>query len=162
MTDNDASKSSSRMTAPHIPSAGTAGTEEAVAAVKEVSSQLYDFLGVPGTASAPGPGIRECQGKDPNTYFQVYHPWNFLPTSSADINTAMANLKAKLSTDGWTLKDTYHDNSPNKNPNLIADNNSRMVSVWSVMYGKRDTPSIGIEVRSGCYRVPEGQTVDHS
>lgn len=162
MTDNDTSKSSSGTTAREIPSAGTAGTTEAVAAVKEVSSQLYDFVGVPGKASVPGPGVRECEGKDPDTYFRVHHPWNFLPTSGADNDTAMANLKEKLSTDGWVVKDSFRDNSPNKNLNLVADNDARKVSVWVVAYSKRDTPSIGIDVTSGCYRVPEGQTILHS
>ncbi|WEH33908.1 hypothetical protein PZB75_11315 [Streptomyces sp. AM 4-1-1] len=162
MTDNDTSRSPSGTTAPEIPYAGTASTAEAVAAVKEVSSRLHDFMGVPGEASAPGPGVRECEGKDPDTYFRVHHPWNFLPTSGADNDTAMANLKKKLSTGGWVVKDSYRDNSANKNLNLIADNDARKVSVWVVAYSGRATPSIGIDVTSGCYRVPEGQTVEHS
>ncbi|MEU4730718.1 hypothetical protein [Streptomyces sp. NPDC023588] len=160
--DNDTSDPPTGTTAPQIPPAGTAGTEEAVAAVKAVSSQLYDFVGVPGTATAPGPGIRACEGKDPDTYFRVHHPWSFQPTSGGDNDTAMANLKEKLSTGGWVVQDSYRDNSPNQNLNLVADNDAQKVSVWVVAYSKRDTPSIGIEVTSGCYRVPEGQKVQHS
>jgi hypothetical protein len=157
--NGDASKSVASTS--KIPDAGTASTDEAVAAVKAVSSQIYDFAGVPGEASEPGPGVKECEGKDPDTYFVVYHPWNFKPKDGTNIDVAMANLKKKLNTGGWVVKDAYHDNSPNKNLNLVADNDSKKMSVWIVAYGKRDTPSLGIEVTSGCYQVPEGQTIDH-
>lgn len=167
MADNDTSNpdhskaGTSGEAAPRIPDAGIATTDEAVAAVKQVSSQIYDFAGVPGKASEPGPGVRECEGKDPDTYFQVYHPWNFLPKSGTDNDVAMANLKEKLGTGGWAIRESYRDNSPNKNLNLIADNDSKKVSVWIVAYSKRATPSLGIEVTSGCYQVPAGETVDH-
>ncbi|MFI7387460.1 hypothetical protein [Streptomyces sp. NPDC049813] len=145
-----------------IPSAGTATTDDGVAAVKAVSSQIYEFTGVAGTASAAGPGVRECAGKDPDRYFQVYHPWNFKPKSAADNDVAVRNLKERLSTGGWVIKDSYRDNSPNKNLNLVADNDAKKMSVWVVAYSKRTTPSLGIEVTSGCYQVPEGETVEHS
>ncbi|WP_369374401.1 hypothetical protein [Streptomyces sp. cg36] len=130
--------------------------------MKAVSSAIYDLIGVAGAASEPGPGVKACAGKDPATYFQVYHPWNFKPTSGADNDVAMNNLKEKLGTGGWVLKRSYRDNSANKNLNLVADNDSKKMSVWVVGYSGRATPSIGIEVTSGCYRVPEGQTVKHS
>lgn len=154
MTDDDSNSST-------IPDAGTASADDAVTAVKEVSSQIFDFAGVPGKASEPGPGVKECEGKDPEKYFVVYHPWNFKPKAGTDTGVAMANLKKKLNTGGWVLKDAYHDNSPNKNLNLVADNDAKKMSVWIVEYGKRDAPSLGIEVTSGCYQVPEGETVDH-
>ncbi|MEZ7005307.1 hypothetical protein [Streptomyces sp. AD55] len=144
-----------------LPDAGTATTDEAVAAVKEVSSELYRFADVPGKASEPGPGVRECEGKDPETYFTVYHPWNLAPTKPGDIDVAMENLKEKLNTGGWVTKGLYHDNSPNKALNLVADNETRNVSVWIVQYARDATPSLGINVTSGCYRAPEGHTIDH-
>ncbi|MFB7595497.1 hypothetical protein [Streptomyces sp. NPDC056160] len=168
MTDDNAAAAPSSAaggsegTGSGVPDAGTATTDEAVASVKAVSSQIYDFVGVPGSASQPGPGVKACPGKEPRRYFQVYHPWNFKPKSGADNDVAMRNLEKKLSTGGWVLKRSYRDTSANKNLNLVADNDSRKVSVWIVAYSKRVTPSIGIEVTSGCYQVPEGETVEHS
>ncbi|AZM64376.1 hypothetical protein DMA10_22275 [Streptomyces sp. WAC 01420] len=167
MTDNDANdspgstagESQEARTSP--PDAGTATTDDAVAAVKEVSSELYRFAGVPGKASEPGPGVKECEGKDPDTYFTVYHPWNFAPSKPGDVDVAMENLKKKLNTGGWVIKDLYHDNSPAKALNLVADNDAKKVSVWIVQYSKSATPSLGFNVTSGCYQVPEGETVDH-
>ncbi|WP_247614024.1 hypothetical protein [Streptomyces tagetis] len=167
MTENDSTGSPGNPTDSteeipvNLPDAGTATTEEAVAAVKEVSSELYRFAGVPGNASEPGPGVKECEGKDPDTYFTVYHPWNLAPAKPGDIDVAMENLKKKLNSGGWVTKGLYHDNSPNKALNLVADNDAKKVSVWIVQYSEDTTPSLGINVTSGCYRVPEGHTVDH-
>ena len=74
----------------------------------------------------------------------------------------MKHLKEKLTTGGWVLKDEYYDNSPNKNLNLVADNDAKKMSVSIVEYAKNATPSIGINVISGCYQVPDGQTIKHS
>ncbi|WP_329404844.1 hypothetical protein [Streptomyces melanogenes] len=153
MSDDDSQK---------IPFAGTASTDDAVKAVKAVSSQIFDFAGVPAKASEPGPGVSACGDKDPEKYFQVYHPWNFQPNSGADTAVAMKHLKEKLNTGGWVLKDEYYDNSPNKNLNLVADNDAKKMSVSIVEYGKNDHPSLGINVISGCYQVPDGKTINHS
>jgi hypothetical protein len=167
MTDNDGNDSpgstagDSQEARTSLPDAGTATTEEAVAAMKKVSSELYRFAGVPGKASEPGPGVKECEGKDPDTYFTVYHPWNFAPSKPGDIDVAMENLKKRLDTGGWVTKRLYRDNSRNKALNLIADNDAKKVSVWIVQYSEDAAPSLGINVTSGCYRVPEGETVDH-
>lgn len=168
MTDNSAGKSpdggsgTSDASSSGIPFAGTATTDEGVAAVKAVSSQIYEFIDVPGTASEPGPGVKACEGKDPDTYFRVYHPWNFKPKTGSDTDVAMAHLKEKLNTGGWVIKDLYRDNSANKNLNLVADHDAKKMSVWIIAYGKRAVPSIGIEVTSGCYKAPAGERVEHS
>lgn len=167
MTENDGNASpgstagNSQQARSGLPDAGTATTEEAVAAVKEVSSELYRFAGVPGKASEPGPGVKECENKALERYFTVYHPWNLAPTKPGDIDLAMENLKERLNTAGWVTKQLYHDNSPHKALNLVADNDAKKVSVWIVQYSEDATPSLGINVTSGCYRVPEGETVDH-
>jgi hypothetical protein len=73
----------------------------------------------------------------------------------------MENFKKKLNTGGWVIKDVYHDNSPSKALNIVADNDAKHVSVWIVEYSDNEKPSLGVEVTSGCYRAPEGETVDH-
>ncbi|MGW7093218.1 hypothetical protein [Streptomyces sp. NPDC054874] len=143
-----------------IPYAGIATTDEAADALEAVSSKIYQYTGVPGKASEPGPGVRECEGKDPERFFRVFHPWNFQPGSAADSDVAMENLKKKLNTGGWVLKREYRDNSKNENLNLVADNDAKKVSVWIVQYRDRAKPSLGITTTSGCYEVPEGAKVE--
>jgi hypothetical protein len=156
MTDsNKANESTSG-----IPYAGTATTREAAAALKAVSSQIYDFTGVPGKASEPGPRVRKCEGRDRDTHFLVYDAWNFEPKNASDNDVAMENLKKKLKTGGWVTKDLYHDNSPNKALNLIADNESKKVSVWITQRSKNQPPSLVVNVTSGCYQIPDGQEIE--
>lgn len=171
MTDSDSSTSpdsgtdsagsaASGQPAGGVPYAGVATTDEAADALEAVSSRIYTYLGVPGKASEPGPGVKECEGKDPERFFSVYHPWNFLPASAGDTDVAMENLKEKLNTGGWVVTREYRDNSRNKNLNLVADNDRKKVSVWIVQYREREKPSLGITLTSGCYEVPEGATVE--
>ncbi|MFI9018240.1 hypothetical protein ACIGZI_29790 [Streptomyces griseus] len=143
-----------------VPYAGVATTDEAADNLEAVSSKIYQYAGVPGKASEPGPGVRECAGKDPERFFRVFHPWNFQPGSAADSDVAMENLKKRLNTGGWVLKKEYRDNSENENLNLVADNESEKASVWIVQYRDRAKPSLGITVTSGCYEVPEGAKVE--
>ncbi|MFG3368217.1 hypothetical protein ACGF0K_25000 [Streptomyces sp. NPDC048156] len=153
MSDSDASKTKT-------PSAGVATTDDAADALEAVSSQIHDFAGVPGKSSEAGAGVQECDGKDPKKFFRVWHPWNFAPKKASDLDVAMENLKKKLNTGGWVIKDLYHDNSPNKALNLVADNDAKKVSVRITQYSKTDPPSLGITTISGCYQVPEGETVE--
>lgn len=137
-----------------------ATTDEAADALEAVSSKIFQYAGVPGKASEPGPGVKECEGKDPERFFRVFHPWNFQPGSAADSDVAMENLKKKLNTGDWVLKREYRDNSKNENLNLVADNEAKKVSVWIVQYRDRAKPSLGITTTSGCYEVPEGAKVE--
>ncbi|MDQ0985485.1 hypothetical protein [Streptomyces sp. V2I9] len=143
-----------------VPYAGVATTDEAADALEAISSQIYEYAGVPGKASEPGPGVKECEGKDPDRFFRVFHPWNFQPGSAADSDLAMENLKKKLNSGDWVLKKEYRDNSRNENLNLVADNDAKKVSVWIVQYRDRAKPSLGITATSGCYEVPEGAKVE--
>ncbi|MFH8435128.1 hypothetical protein ACH4A3_07845 [Streptomyces sp. NPDC018007] len=143
-----------------VPFAGVATTDEAADALEAVSSQIYEYAGVPGKASEPGPGVKECEGKDPERFFRVFHPWNFQPGSTADSDLAMENLRKKLNSGDWVLKKEYRDNSRNENLNLVADNDAEKVSVWIVQYRDRAKPSLGITTTSGCYEVPEGAKVE--
>ncbi|MCQ1580980.1 hypothetical protein [Streptomyces parvus] len=167
MNDSENSSSSSAGstdsggTASGVPYAGVATTDEAADALEAVSSQIYEYAGVPGKASEPGPGIKECEGKDPERFFRVFHPWNFQPGSVADSDRAMENLKKKLNSGDWVLKKEYRDNSQNENLNLVADNDAKKVSVWIVQYRDRAKPSLGITTTSGCYEVPEGAKVEN-
>ncbi|MFE9698408.1 hypothetical protein [Streptomyces sp. NPDC006270] len=143
-----------------VPYAGVATTDEAADALEAVSSKIYQYAGVPGKASEPGPGVKECEGRDPERFFRVFHPWNFQPGSAAESDRAMENLKKKLNTGDWVLKREYRDNSENQNLNLVADNDAKKVSVWIVQYRDREKPSLGITTTSGCYEVPEGAKVE--
>lgn len=142
------------------PFAGTSTSSDASDALEKVSSGIYDLIGVKGRASDSRPGVSECPGKDPQTHFSVFHPWSFYPASPSDLDVAMERLKSALPRSGWKIVEYGADNSRNENTTLIADHGEKKTGVKITQRVKNDPPKLSIEVVSGCYKVPEGQTVE--
>lgn len=143
-----------------IPSAGTSTSRDASDAMEKVSSGIYDLIGVKGKTSNSRPGVMDCSGKDTKTYFRIFHPWSFYPTSSSDLDTAMERLKTELPKQGWEIVEYGPDTSKNKNINLTADNDKKKVSVKIIKMAKEDPPMLSLDLVSGCYKVPDGEKVE--
>ena len=151
MTDNDSDEA---------PSAGTSTSRDASDAMEKVSSGIYDLIGVKGKASDSRPTVTDCSGKDTKTYFQILHPWSFTPASASDLDVAMERLKTELPRNGWKIVEYGPDTSKNKNTNLVADNDTKKVSVKVVALAKDEPPMLTLDLVSGCYKVPDGQEVE--
>ncbi|MGW1293483.1 hypothetical protein [Streptomyces sp. NPDC002533] len=152
MTDSNSSDS--------LPSAGTSTSRKAAQTVKKVSSELYDLIDIKGKASNSGAGVTGCGSKDPEKYFQIFHPWSFTPESPEKLSSVMERLKEELPKHGWKVVEYGPDGSKNKNVRLAADNDEKKhgVKIWH--YAKRNPPKLSLMVVSGCYRVPDGEKVD--
>ncbi|MEW2509836.1 hypothetical protein [Streptomyces sp. NPDC046870] len=168
MTDNSAvsgsesgSATGSRDTSGGIRPAGTSTSRDASDAMEAVSSGIYDLIKVEGKGSDGRPGVQQCPGKDRDKYFQIFHPWSFHPTSPADLDAAMEHLKEGLPRHGWKIVQYGPDTSVNKNVVLIADNDEQKAGVHITQMKKRNPPKLSLMVVSGCYRVPDGQEVEH-
>ncbi|QJS10320.1 hypothetical protein HKX69_13030 [Streptomyces argyrophyllae] len=144
-----------------IRSAGTSTSRDASDAMEAVSSGIYDLIKVKGKASDGRPGVQQCPGKDRDKYFQIFHPWSFYPTSPAELDAAMENLKEGLPRHGWKIVQYGPDTSVNKNVVLIADNDEQKAGVHITRMKKRNPPKLSLMVVSGCYQVPDGQEVEH-
>ncbi|SED46032.1 hypothetical protein SAMN04490357_4868 [Streptomyces misionensis] len=144
-----------------VPSAGTSTSRDAADRTESVSSRLYDLIGVKGKASDSGPGVQECSGKDRDTYFRIFHKWSFYPASASDLDAAMQHLKDGMPEHGWKIVEYGPDTSRNKNLTLVADNDEQKAGVHITQMKKRNPPKLSLMVVSGCYRVPEGQKVEH-
>ncbi|MFD8746663.1 hypothetical protein [Streptomyces sp. NPDC059616] len=142
-----------------IPLSGTSTSLAAADKMEQVSSGLYDLIGVKGKASDSRPGVTECSGRDQEKYFQIFHPWSFYPASANDLDEAMKQLKAELPKHGWKVVDYGPDTSKNKNINLTADNDKKKYSVKVVQMAKNDPPKLSLMVVSGCYQVPDGEKI---
>ncbi|WP_405766224.1 hypothetical protein OHU34_11915 [Streptomyces sp. NBC_00080] len=151
MTDNDSNE---------IPSAGTSTSRDASNALEKVSSGIYDLIGVKGKASDTQPGVMDCSGRDTKTYFRVFHPWSFYPTSASDLDIAMERLKTELPKNGWKIVNYGPDTSKNKNINLTADNDKLKVGVHITQMAKNNPPKLSLDLVSGCYEVPDGEEVE--
>ncbi|MFJ9028212.1 hypothetical protein ACIRQP_06740 [Streptomyces sp. NPDC102274] len=143
-----------------LPAAGTSNSEDAAAVAKKVSSEIYDLIGIKGKASNTGAGVSECSGKDPEKYFQIFHPWSFVPESADQLSGVMERLKEELPKHGWKVVEYGPDTSKNKNLSLTADNDKKKYSVSVVHRAKNNPPKLSLMVVSGCYQVPEGQKVE--
>lgn len=143
-----------------IPLVGTSTSRDAADAVEKVSSGLYDLIGVKGKASDGRSGVTECQGRDPDTYFQVFHPWSFYPASPGQLDEAMERLKSELPRHGWKVVRYEPDTSQEKNLNLTADHMEKKYSVSIVQLKKNDPPKLSLTVVSGCYKTPDGKEVE--
>ncbi|MEU3829875.1 hypothetical protein AB0F36_31855 [Streptomyces sp. NPDC029080] len=164
MTDDNSARgtdSTSDSGSDGVRSAGTSTSRAASDAMERVSSGVYDLIGVEGKASDSRPGVQECPGKDRDTHFQIFHQWSFHPASESDLGTAMRHLQENLPKHGWKIVQYSQDTSKNKNTVLIADNDEKKAGVHITRMEKRNPPKLSLMVVSGCYRVPDGQEVEH-
>ncbi|MFC8829713.1 hypothetical protein ACFT9I_30770 [Streptomyces sp. NPDC057137] len=154
MTDNNSSDDSD-----DVPSAGTSNSEDAADKAEQISSELYDLIGIKGKASDTGPGVSECGDKDPEKYFKIFHPWTFTPESADQLDGVMERLRTELPKHGWKVVEYGRDTSKNKNLNLTADNDEKKYSVKIAYFAKDDSPNLNLMLVSGCYQVPDGEKV---
>ncbi|MET7568147.1 hypothetical protein ABZT04_06535 [Streptomyces sp. NPDC005492] len=152
MTDKDSDE---------IKSAGTSTSRDASDAMEKVSSGIYDLVGVKGKASDNRPTVAECPNKDRETYFQILHPWSFYPASAGDLDEALEQLKTELPKHGWKIVNYGPDTSKNKNISMTADNDKIKAGVHIVKMPKNDPPKLDMDVVSGCYKIPDGEEIEH-
>ncbi len=146
-----------------VPFAGTRKQSDADEQTKKVSSGILDLIPVQGKVSEPGPTSTECGGgKDPHKYFRMLHTWSMTPEAKdrPKLAEAMKDLKKSLPERGWEVKSFARDSSRNRNLALVADHDKKKFSVNVTHNAKDDPPHLVVSVISGCYRVPEGETVD--
>ncbi|MFI6205636.1 hypothetical protein ACIBAI_04465 [Streptomyces sp. NPDC051041] len=143
-----------------VPFSGTSTSSEAADAIEELSSGVYDLIGVEGKASSSRAGVMDCSDKDRETYFRIFHFWSFYPASASDLDVAMRRLKEELPKRGWEVVSYGPDTSKNKNINLVAVNDMKKASIKIVKMAKNDPPKLSLNVVSGCYKVPEGKRVE--
>ncbi|MEV8291128.1 hypothetical protein [Streptomyces niveus] len=143
-----------------LPSAGVSSSADAADTAERISSELYDLIGIKGKASEPGPGVSECEDKDPEKFFQVFHAWTFTPASADQLDGVMERLKKELPEHGWKVVEYGPDTSKNKNLSLTADNDEKKHSVKIGHFAKDESPNLNLMVVSGCYEVPDGEKVN--
>ncbi|MFF9477121.1 hypothetical protein ACF1E9_31485 [Streptomyces roseolus] len=142
------------------PTAGVSSTDQAIGTTKSVSSELYDLIGLKGTTTKAGVGLDECAGKDPEKYFSTFHTWTFTPAEPGRLDGVMERLRDELPAKGWKVVGFEPDTSRNKNLRLTADHDARKHSVRITYWAQDEPPKLNVSVVSGCYQVPEGETVE--
>ncbi|MFI1014630.1 hypothetical protein [Streptomyces sp. NPDC020965] len=144
---------------------GTRSVETANKETKKVSSEIFDLIAMKGKIGGAGPGTGEC-GDDREKHFLMRHSWNVSGSTDAEVAQAMTRLKEGLPKQGWKIVSYERNNSPAKSLTLIADHDEKKFGVnvefWEKGKARKDNPpGLVITVVSGCFQVPEGETVDH-
>ncbi|MGW6541173.1 hypothetical protein ACWGBV_34155 [Streptomyces sp. NPDC055051] len=142
------------------PSAGISGTDQAIETTKGVSSEIYDLIGLKGRTTKPGVVTNACPGKDPEKFFSTFHMWTFTPAEQGPLDGVMERLKQSMPGLGWKVVGFEPDTSRNRNLTLTADNDAKKHSVKITYWAKDEPPKLNVSVVSGCYEVPEGETVE--
>ncbi|MFF4602706.1 hypothetical protein ACFY12_08130 [Streptomyces sp. NPDC001339] len=139
---------------------------EARKEAKDISSNLFDAIGLQGRISQPGPGVSQCGDKGPAKFYTIHHPWSLSGVSVEDMKQAMARLKENLPKNDWKIVSYGPDKSPSKSLELIADSTKRKFSVNIRLLDRTQRASsnapsmIYVDLTSACFQVPEGKTVD--
>ncbi|MFD5771548.1 hypothetical protein ACFWIN_37765 [Streptomyces sp. NPDC127049] len=148
------------MSGDKTPSAGISGTDQAIDATKGVSSEIHDLIGLEGSTTKAGVITDECPGKDPETHFSTFHTWTLTPAAPSGLDGVMERLKTSMPGLGWEVVGFEPDTSRNRNLTLTADDDAEKHSVKITYWAKDEPPKLNVSVVSGCYQVPEGETVE--
>ncbi|MDX3850857.1 hypothetical protein [Streptomyces sp. AK02-01A] len=138
----------------------TLGVEEARAKTKNVSSQIFDMIGIKqGKTTEPGPGVSTCD-EDSEHLFLSRHPWSIYGVSPDELTRGFQRLKETLPKHGWKIVEYGPNTSANKNLELTADSETDHYAVNAELRvtgeSGKEQPLILVNVVSGCFRAPEG------
>ncbi|MEU3183602.1 hypothetical protein ABZ707_05210 [Streptomyces sp. NPDC006923] len=144
----------------------TLGVEEARSKTKDVSSQIFDMIGIKqGKTTEPGPSISPCE-QDPERLFLSRHPWSLYGVSEEELKQGFARLRENLPKRGWKIVEYGPNKSAARTLELTADFEKERFSVNAELniggepekdhVSADDEPLILVNVVSGCFRAPEG------
>ncbi|CAM5472892.1 hypothetical protein [Streptomyces narbonensis] len=138
----------------------TLGVEDARKRTKQVSSQIFDMIGLPGAASTPvGPGASTCP-EDREHLFKIRHPWSVYDVSEEELKQGFERLRQALPAKGWKVVSYGPNNSKAKSLELLAESEKEHFAVKAELWVGSTDPKkknlIGVSVVSGCFRAPEG------
>ncbi|MGV4928287.1 hypothetical protein K2224_37565 (plasmid) [Streptomyces sp. BHT-5-2] len=113
----------------------------------------------------PGPHAGLCEGKDPDHYYMIRHPWAAYGVTFQELQQAMERLKKDMPEKGWKVVKYGPDTSPAKTLELIADSTQKDFSVAIHLLDERKKQResrIAVSLASRCYKTPKGKTVSAS
>jgi hypothetical protein len=127
---------------------------------KNLSSRIYERIGVAGKVTRPGPLVALCEGKPEDEYFRIRHSWSFYEAPADAMHKAMHRLKDKLPEDGWRVRKYGRDSSAAHSLEIVAHHPEKEFAVnitFQDRRGRSESPSsIEVVLESACFHVPEG------
>ncbi|MFF9068220.1 hypothetical protein ACF09E_23005 [Streptomyces sp. NPDC014891] len=138
----------------------TLDVEAARARTKEVSSEIFDMIGLPGAKTTPaGAGASTCE-EDPEHLFRIRHPWSVYDATEEELKEGFERLHEALPAKGWKVVSYGPNSSKAKSLELTAESGKERFAVNAELWVGSTDPKkknlIGVSVVSGCFRAPEG------
>lgn len=138
----------------------TLEVERARTRTKEVSSEIFDMIGLPRAKTTPGGASASTCEEDREHLFKIRHPWSVYDVSEAELKQGFERLRQALPTKGWKVVSYGPNNSKAKSLELTADSEEERFSVNAELWVGSTDPKkknlILVNVVSGCFRAPEG------
>ncbi|MFC9394012.1 hypothetical protein ACFTWS_12750 [Streptomyces sp. NPDC057027] len=143
----------------------TLGVEDARTRTKEISSEIFDMIGLPRAKSTPGgAGASRCQ-EDPEHLFSIRHPWSLYDVSEDELKQGFERLHQALPAKGWKVVSYGPNSSKARSLEITADKENEHFALNAELWvGSKDPKQknlIGVTVVSGCFRAPEGTDLTH-
>ncbi|MEU8520747.1 hypothetical protein [Streptomyces sp. NBC_01216] len=142
----------------------TLDVDAAKTRTKQVSSEVFDMIGLPGATTTPtGPSASVC-AQDPEHLYATRHPWSVYGVSDEELKQGFERLRHALPAQGWKVVSYGPNKSKARNLELTADSGkdrfavNAELSVGGTDPGKKHL--IVVNVVSGCFRAPEGTDLD--
>ncbi|MGA5193628.1 hypothetical protein [Streptomyces exfoliatus] len=138
----------------------TLEVEKARTRTKEVSSEIFDMIGLPKGKTTPGGAGASTCPEDREHLFKIRHPWSVYDVSEEELKQGFERLRQALPAKGWKVVSYGPNNSKAKSLELLAESEKEHFAVNAELWVGSTDPKkknlIGVTVVSGCFRAPEG------
>ncbi|MFD3991900.1 hypothetical protein [Streptomyces sp. NPDC058583] len=138
----------------------TLEVEKARTRTKEVSSQIFDMIGLPKGKTTPGGAGASTCPEDREHLFMIRHPWSVYDVSEEELKQGFERLRQALPAKGWKVVSYGPNNSKAKSLELLAESEKEHFAVNAELWVGSTDPKkknlIVVRVVSGCFRAPEG------
>ncbi|MDT0310029.1 hypothetical protein RM780_24185 [Streptomyces sp. DSM 44917] len=128
---------------------------------RDLSSRLYEWTGIEGRTTEPGPVVSNCESDaHDETLYVMRHPWTIYDTAAETLERGFNNLRDRMEQeDGWELRVDEVENNQDQTPHLLFVNRDLEYAVDVWLTGRNgDNPQLEIWTQSACFRTPDGET----
>lgn len=100
----------------------TRSTETVKSEISELSSGIFDVMGIKSKVTEPGPHVQPCDSGDGDLgkLYRIRHAWSAYGVGSDVMAKGMSNLREGLPGQGWKIEKVGGDGSRNKNMQILT------------------------------------------
>jgi hypothetical protein len=135
-------------------------TETVKTEISELSSRIFDVMGIKSEVTKPGPNVQPCDSGDSESgkLYRIRHPWSVYGAQNDAMEKGMANLRQGLPDQGWKIEKVGNDGSKNKNMQILAVHEKTLSQAEITWLKGLDghEPLIEVNLYSRCFQSAKG------